>query len=194
MRDAPILLTPGPLTTTARTRQAMLMDWGSWDADFNTTTASVCEQLLGIVQASASHCCVPLQGSGTFAVEAAIATLVPRDGKVLVLINGAYGERLAKICQVLGRRFTPVRSDEVRPTCAAEVDRLLADDPTLFRSRRTWQRPDHRRHELVRRTTHRCPSGPLRGADRRLGQMPGGGAGNGLRPREWASSSPRNTH
>ncbi|AIZ33258.1 2-aminoethylphosphonate--pyruvate transaminase [Pseudomonas parafulva] len=131
MRDAPILLTPGPLTTTARTRQAMLMDWGSWDADFNTRTASVCEQLLGIVQASASHCCVPLQGSGTFAVEAAIATLVPRDGKVLVLINGAYGERLAKICQVLGRRFTPVRSDEVRPTCAAEVDRLLADDPTL---------------------------------------------------------------
>ena len=89
MSNAPILLTPGPLTTSIRTRQAMLVDWGSWDRDFNQLTASVCEQLLAIIDGSASHHCVPLQGSGTFAVEAAIGTLVPRDGKVLVLINGA---------------------------------------------------------------------------------------------------------
>ena len=128
---APILLTPGPLTTSARTRQAMRVDWGSWDERFNQLTASVCAQLLAIINGADSHHCVPLQGSGTFAVEAAIGTLVPRDGKVLVLINGAYGKRLAKICEVLGRDFTTVETAEDEPASAADVDRLLHADPAI---------------------------------------------------------------
>ncbi|MGO4802562.1 2-aminoethylphosphonate--pyruvate transaminase [Pseudomonas sp. W22_MBD1_FP4] len=125
---APILLTPGPLTTSNRTRQAMMVDWGSWDDRFNQLTASVCEQLLAILNGADSHHCVPLQGSGTFAVEAAIGTLVPRNGKVLVLINGAYGKRLAKICEVLGRDFSTFETAEDEPTTAADVDRLLQAD------------------------------------------------------------------
>ncbi|PHN27611.1 2-aminoethylphosphonate--pyruvate transaminase [Pseudomonas sp. ICMP 460] len=128
---APILLTPGPLTTSARTRRAMKVDWGSWDDRFNQLTASVCAQLLAIINGADSHHCVPLQGSGTFAVEAAIGTLVPRDGKVLVLINGAYGKRLAKICEVLGRPFSPFETAEDQPASAADVDRLLHADPTI---------------------------------------------------------------
>ncbi|MGE1153379.1 2-aminoethylphosphonate--pyruvate transaminase [Pseudomonas kitaguniensis] len=128
---APILLTPGPLTTSARTRRAMMVDWGSWDDRFNQLTASVCAQLLAIINGADSHHCVPLQGSGTFAVEAAIGTLVPRDGKVLVLINGAYGKRLAKICEVLGRPFSPFETAEDQPASAADVDRLLHADPTI---------------------------------------------------------------
>ena len=72
-RDA-ILLTPGPLTTSLRTKLAMLRDWGSWDADFNAVTARVRERLLAIVHGQDSHAVVPLQGSGTFSVEAAVAT------------------------------------------------------------------------------------------------------------------------
>ena len=128
---APILLTPGPLTTSARTRQAMLVDWGSWDERFNQLTASVCSQLLAILNGAATHHCVPLQGSGTFAVEAAIGTLVPRNGKVLVLINGAYGKRLAKICEVLGRDFSTFETAEDEPSTAADVDRLLQADPAI---------------------------------------------------------------
>ena len=60
-----ILLTPGPLTTTLRTKLAMLKDWGSWDADFNAVTASVRKSLLAIVHGADSHVVVPLQGSGT---------------------------------------------------------------------------------------------------------------------------------
>lgn len=131
MSNAPILLTPGPLTTSSRTRQAMMVDWGSWDRDFNQLTASLCEQLLAIVNGADSHHCVPLQGSGTFAVEAAIGTLVPRDGKVLVLINGAYGQRLAKICKVLGRAYSTFETAEDQPTTAADVDRLLAADTAI---------------------------------------------------------------
>ncbi|MCU7647504.1 2-aminoethylphosphonate--pyruvate transaminase [Pseudomonas piscis] len=127
----PILLTPGPLTTSARTRRAMLVDWGSWDERFNQLTASLCTQLLAIVNGADSHHCIPLQGSGTFAVEAAIGTLVPRDGKVLVLINGAYGKRLAKICEVLGRDFSTFETAEDEPTTAADVERLLLADPSI---------------------------------------------------------------
>ena len=72
-----------------------------------------------IIDGAHSHHCVPLQGSGTFAVEAAIGTLVPRNGKVLVLINGAYGKRLAKICEVLGRDFSTFETAEDEPTRAA---------------------------------------------------------------------------
>ena len=128
---APILLTPGPLTTSNRTRQAMMTDWGSWDDRFNQLTASVCSQLLAILNGADSHHCVPLQGSGTFAVEAAIGTLVPRNGKVLVLINGAYGKRLAKICEVLGREFSTFETAEDEPTTAADVDRLLHADSAI---------------------------------------------------------------
>jgi 2-aminoethylphosphonate-pyruvate transaminase len=60
-----ILLTPGPLTTTLRTKLAMLKDWGSWDADFNAVTASIRKSLLAIVHGEDTHVVVPLQGSGT---------------------------------------------------------------------------------------------------------------------------------
>ena len=67
----------------------MLRDWGSWDVEFNDVTARVRNSLLNIVHGDASHVVVPLQGSGTFSIEAAVATLVPANGHVLVLDNGA---------------------------------------------------------------------------------------------------------
>ena len=79
----PILLTPGPLTTSLATKSAMLRDWGSWDSAFNAVTARVRQKLLAIIHGEASHVCVPMQGSGTFSVEAAVNTLVPRDGHLL---------------------------------------------------------------------------------------------------------------
>ncbi len=74
----PILLTPGPLTTSLPTKAAMLRDWGSWDAAFNAVTADVRRKLLAVINGQDSHVCVPMQGSGTFSVEAAVNTLVPR--------------------------------------------------------------------------------------------------------------------
>jgi 2-aminoethylphosphonate-pyruvate transaminase len=127
----PILLTPGPLTTSERTRAAMLTDWGSWDGSFNGLTASVCDKLVAIANGTGSHVCVPLQGSGTFAVEAAIGTFVPRRGKVLVCVNGAYGKRLAKICEALGRDHVVHETGDDVPTTPEAVDRLLAADRAI---------------------------------------------------------------
>jgi 2-aminoethylphosphonate-pyruvate transaminase len=126
-----ILLTPGPLTTTLRTKLAMLKDWGSWDADFNAITARVRERLLAVVHGQDSHVVVPLQGSGTFSVEAAVATVVPRDGHVLVPDNGAYCKRAARLSQMMGRRVSVMPVPEDRPVSAAEVASRLAADPSI---------------------------------------------------------------
>jgi len=127
----PILLTPGPLTTALPTRMAMLRDWGSWDSNFNAVTAAVRERLPAVVNAAATHVCVPMQGSGTFSVEAAVNTLVPRTGHVLVLINGAYGTRFAKLTQMMGRRVSVFQTAEEVPTTATDVERLLAGDASI---------------------------------------------------------------
>ena len=131
MSTDPYLLTPGPLTTSLRTRQAMLHDWGSWDTDFNSITARIRERLLQIVHGSATHECIPLQGSGTFAVEAAIGTLVPRSGHVLVPQNGAYCQRIARICRVLGRTLTTLDYAENVPVSPADIERALAADRSI---------------------------------------------------------------
>ena len=126
-----ILLTPGPLTTTLTTKLAMLRDWGSWDADFNAVTARVRKSLLGIVHGEGSHVVVPLQGSGTFSVEAAVATLVPRDGHVLVMDNGAYCKRAAKLTQMMGRRASVLECADDQAVSPAALDARLAQDPSV---------------------------------------------------------------
>ena len=123
-----ILLTPGPLTTTLRTKLAMLKDWGSWDADFIAVTASVRSSLLAIIHGQDSHVVVPLQGSGTFSVEAAIATLVPHDGHVLVLDNGAYCKRAARITSLMGRRCSTMSFDEASPVDPQALAQRLQED------------------------------------------------------------------
>ena len=126
-----ILLTPGPLTTTLRTKLAMLKDWGSWDADFNAVTAILRSRLLDVVQGQDSHVVVPLQGSGTFSVEAAVATAVPRDGHVLVLDDGAYCKRAAKLTQLMGRRASVLAFAEDEPVSATALDESLKADASI---------------------------------------------------------------
>jgi 2-aminoethylphosphonate-pyruvate transaminase len=127
----PILLTPGPLTTSSDTKSAMLSDWGSWDDAFNELTASVCRDLLAIVNAQGEHVCVPLQGSGTFSVEAALGTLVPKGGKVLVPDNGSYCKRVVRILGYLGREAVVLPHGEQEPADPARIDAALTADPNI---------------------------------------------------------------
>jgi 2-aminoethylphosphonate-pyruvate transaminase len=127
----PILLTPGPLTTSLATRQAMLRDWGSWDDAFNAMTASICADVVDIVHGAGTHVCVPLQGSGTFSVEAALGTLVPRTGKVLVPVNGAYCQRIVRILGYLGRACSTIDVPEDRFPAPQQIDDALRNDPAI---------------------------------------------------------------
>ena len=128
----PYLLTPGPLTTSATVKRAMLRDWGSWDSDFRDITADMRARLLEIAGAAqAAWDCVPLQGSGSYCVEAMLGSLVARDGHVLVLANGAYGQRAAATLAYLGRAHTVIDKGDYLPPRGTEVASALAADPGI---------------------------------------------------------------
>ena len=132
LQNDPLLLTPGPLTTSESVKKAMVRDWGSRDLEFIAMTERVrlgVEEIAGV--ANGSHVCVLLQGSGTFAVEAAITSLIPRDGRVLVLVNGAYGHRINRVCEYHGREYVSLETDEDVPTNVAELARVLVSNADI---------------------------------------------------------------
>ena len=128
----PYLLTPGPLTTSIEVKRAMLRDWGSWDEDFRDLTADLRRRLLALLGDGANaYECIPMQGSGTFGVEAMLGTFLPRDGKILVLSNGAYGARAAETVRYLGRELTVIDKGDYLPPRGEEVSAAIAADPAI---------------------------------------------------------------
>ncbi|WP_292293631.1 2-aminoethylphosphonate--pyruvate transaminase [Marivita sp.] len=128
----PYLLTPGPLTTSYAVKQEMLKDWGSWDDDFRTMTKTMRSRLLALIGDGApDYDCVPIQGSGSYCVEAMLGSFVPRDGKVLILSNGAYGLRAAQTLDYLGRSCHLLDKGDYLPPRGDEVAAVLADDPAI---------------------------------------------------------------
>jgi len=124
----PWLLTPGPLTTSLTVKQAMLHDYGSRDTAFIRINREIREQLLDIIHGRDSHACVPLQGSGTFVVEAMIGTFVPAAGKLLILVNGAYGRRIVKISEYYGINHSALEWPEDQPVDVAQLEAALKAD------------------------------------------------------------------
>ncbi len=127
----PLLLTPGPLTTSKSVKQAMVHDWGSRDDAFIALNRQVMERLPEIVHGDGRYVTVPMQGSGTFAVEAMLTTFTAKDGLVLVLINGAYGKRAKRILEIAGRKVVAHETPEDTPPDLAAVDRILAAEPEI---------------------------------------------------------------
>jgi len=132
MEKDKLLFTPGPLTTSETVKEAMRRDLGSRDTEFVEVVRKIRRRLLELGNvADGSYAAVLMQGSGTFAVESVISTLLPRDGKLLVLINGAYGHRMAKIARTLGIATGTLVFPESRPVDPAETRQALERDPTI---------------------------------------------------------------
>ncbi len=128
----PYLLTPGPLTTSYAVKRAMLKDWGSWDDDFRAMTRDMRARLLALLGEGAEEFdCVPIQGSGTFAVESMLSSFIPCKSKTLVLANGAYGMRSAQTLDYLGRDHVVLDKGDYLPPRGSEVAEILANDPTI---------------------------------------------------------------
>ena len=128
----PYLLTPGPLTTAYEVKEAMLKDWGSWDEDFRNLTKKLRESLLSLLGKSKSlYDCVPIQGSGTFAVESMLGTFIPKNGKLLVLANGAYGLRAAQTMDYLNRDYHLLDKGDYLPPRGSEVAAILENDKAI---------------------------------------------------------------
>jgi 2-aminoethylphosphonate-pyruvate transaminase len=125
------LFTPGPLTTDPKVRQAMGRDWGSRDAAFIALTAELRRRLLEVANGAARHAAVPLQGSGTFILEAAVGTLVGKTDKLLVLVNGAYGRRMAAIARRLGLAVETLDHADHEPADLVRLAAALDADPAI---------------------------------------------------------------
>ncbi len=130
--DMPYLLTPGPLTTSRGVKLAMLADWGSRDIEFRKMIADIRRDLLRLAGCNETYECVIMQGSGTFAIEAALGSLAPRKKKkTLVVANGAYGERAAKILERLERPFERVSKTDTTQLLPQHFTKMLDEDASL---------------------------------------------------------------
>jgi 2-aminoethylphosphonate-pyruvate transaminase len=131
-RDA-LLFTPGPLTTSLSVKQPMLHDAGSWHFTFNARVQWIRDELLRVagVSRDTGWEVILLQGSGTFGVEAVFQTCVPPQGKVVVLANGAYGERIVQMLTHARIAHTVLRTPEDTPADSAALDACLAVDPAV---------------------------------------------------------------
>lgn len=126
------LLTPGPLTTTKTVKEEMLLDRCTWEQDYKEMTQEIRAELLRL--ASVSHedyTAVLMQGSGTFVVESVMTSTISKQDKVLIITNGAYGERIVQIAQYIGLNYVKysVAHDELPKE--DEIRTILQIDPEI---------------------------------------------------------------
>jgi 2-aminoethylphosphonate-pyruvate transaminase len=127
MTKSKLLFTPGPLTTSESVKAAMLRDLGSRDREFLQVVRSIRKRLLAIGGAtSGDYECVLMQGSGTFAIESVISSAVPKNGRLLVLVNGAYGRRIVQMAEIHGIQVDVLETPENRKISAEAVERHLS--------------------------------------------------------------------
>jgi 2-aminoethylphosphonate-pyruvate transaminase len=126
-----LLLTPGPLTTSRSVKQAMLRDYCTWDDDYNQLVTQLRADLVRIAGGGERHTTVLMQGSGTFGVEATIGSVIPPDGKLLVINNGAYGKRMADIARRLAIDLVEIAQSETEPADLGRIEQALASDTAI---------------------------------------------------------------
>jgi len=130
-KDKP-LFTPGPLTTSRTVKQAMLRDLGSRDTEFIGMVREIRRKLLAVAGAEGGgYEAIPMQGSGTFALEAVVSSTVPAGGKLLVVVNGAYGRRIGQIARVLKIDVAELTFPETQAADPREVERVLERDAAI---------------------------------------------------------------
>src|ERR1700733_3236241 len=132
MKSSKLLFTPGPLTTSESVKAAMMRDLGSRDREFLEIVRNIRKRLLAIGGAQGGdYECVLMQGSGTFAIESVISSVIPRDGRLLVLVNGAYGRRIVQVARIHGIEVEVLEAPENRKVQANVVRQYLSAAPGI---------------------------------------------------------------
>lgn len=128
-----LLLTPGPLSTSNSVKAAMLRDWCTWDADYNLEIVQkIREKLVHLAtEAVQNFTAVLMQGSGTFSVESVLGSVIPETGQILIISNGAYGQRMEQIAGRLGLSYTLYEVPETEAPDPDRVKQMLQNLPGL---------------------------------------------------------------
>ena len=126
-----LLLTPGPLTTSDTVKTAMLKDWCTWDDDYNNIVQDVRRRLVNLATPIEGYTSVLMQGSGTASVESVIGSVIPETGKLAVLTNGVYGNRIVEIAEYLNIPVVAIDSGETGSSNIIELEAVLASDSAI---------------------------------------------------------------
>ena len=127
-----VLLNPGPVMTSARVKAALVHhDVCHRDEDYSGVVRRLQDKLRTVFGASPAHEVLLLTGSGTAAMEMAISSVVPPGKKLLVISNGAFGDRLGEIADLHGIPKTVLRSRWGELPRPDEVARALDGDPEI---------------------------------------------------------------
>jgi len=126
-----LLLTPGPLTTSDTVKTAMLKDWCTWDDDYNNIVQDVRRKLVDLATKENGFTSVLMQGSGTASVESVIGSVIPESGKLAVLTNGVYGNRIVEIAEYLNIPVVAIDSGETGSSNVEKLDEILASDSAI---------------------------------------------------------------
>lgn len=128
-----ILLTPGPLTTSQTVKEAMLTDWCTWDEDYNLhIVEEIRKSLVSLAtQHTGDYTSILLQGSGTYCVEAVIGSVIKPGDKLLILSNGAYGDRMGNIAEYHGISYDMLAFDETEQVSVSYVDDYLSHNAEI---------------------------------------------------------------
>lgn len=126
-----LLLTPGPLSTTSSVREAMQTDYSTWDVDYNQRVVEIRRRLVQLASTSPGYTAVLMQGSGTFAVEATLGSVIPPKGKLLLIENGAYGARMGQIADCLKIPRVTLSYSETQAPDLDQIRTALAEDQSL---------------------------------------------------------------
>lgn len=122
-----ILLTPGPLTTSDKVKESMMVDYGTRDISYELIVAMVKDKILKIAHATNNYECILLQGSGTYGVESVLNSTIGKEEKVLILSNGAYGQRMANIMQKANKPYEIVEFSNIKSLYIAEIEKIIAN-------------------------------------------------------------------
>lgn len=126
------LLTPGPLTTTEAVKREMLKDRCTWDDDYKNVTQVIRKQLLKLAKVDeADYTTVLMQGSGSFVVESVLTTAIGENDKVLILTNGAYGERIVEMAKALKLQHVVYSAPYDEQPSLLEVQSFLKRDRSI---------------------------------------------------------------
>jgi 2-aminoethylphosphonate-pyruvate transaminase len=127
-----LLLIPGPVQTRPEVRAAMAVDIAPWDRDFAAEYAGIRDGVRDLAGGVAGrHACLPLQGAGHFITEAAIRSFVPAGGKLLLVMNGTYADRMCRLATEAGRVVVPLGTPDHRSVRPEDVAAALAADPEI---------------------------------------------------------------
>ena len=126
------LLTPGPLTTTDTVKREMLADHCTWDDDYKQITQKIRRELLELAHVTEKdYTVVLMQGSGSFGVESVITSVVGDDEKLLIVANGAYGERMVDIAKHARISYALYEEEYDKIPSAGKVEEMLKNDPSI---------------------------------------------------------------